>query len=59
MSDNETNPERTPEPLVEGVDYYFEGPLFVFTAAYHLKRGSCCDSGCCHCPYKEPAPAAE
>ena len=32
-------------------DYYFEGPLMVFTAAYHLKRGSCCGSGCRHCPY--------
>ena len=25
--------------------------LFVFTAAYHLNRGACCDSGCRHCPY--------
>lgn len=25
--------------------------LFVLTAAYHLERGSCCDSGCRHCPY--------
>jgi hypothetical protein len=25
--------------------------LFVFTAAYHLERGSCCESGCRHCPY--------
>lgn len=23
----------------------------VFTAAYHLKRGYCCKSGCLHCPY--------
>jgi len=23
----------------------------VFKAAYHLKRGSCCKSGCRHCPY--------
>ncbi|MEI9967170.1 MAG: DUF5522 domain-containing protein [Terracidiphilus sp.] len=22
-------------------DYYFDGPYLVFTAAYHLKRGSC------------------
>ncbi|MET0919637.1 MAG: DUF5522 domain-containing protein [Acidimicrobiia bacterium] len=27
--------------------------LFVFTAAYHLERGSCCASGCRHCPYDE------
>ena len=26
--------------------------LFVFTSAYHLERGSCCDSGCRHCPYR-------
>jgi hypothetical protein len=33
-------------------DFYFEGPNLVFTAAYHLKRGSCCGSGCRHCPYR-------
>ena len=32
-------------------DYYFEDALLVFTAAYHLKRGYCCGSGCRHCPY--------
>lgn len=26
--------------------------LFVFTEAYHLARGQCCDSGCRHCPYR-------
>jgi hypothetical protein len=25
--------------------------LFVFTAAYLLDRGTCCDTGCRHCPY--------
>jgi hypothetical protein len=25
--------------------------LFVFTAAHHLARGTCCESGCRHCPY--------
>jgi hypothetical protein len=30
----------------------------VFTAAYHLKRGSCCKSGCRHCPYGFRGPAA-
>jgi hypothetical protein len=25
--------------------------LWCFTAAYHWERGSCCDSGCRHCPY--------
>ncbi|MEP7128301.1 MAG: DUF5522 domain-containing protein [Chitinophagales bacterium] len=39
-------------PLKEGHDYYInENGLFVFTEAYHLKRGFCCKSGCLHCPY--------
>jgi hypothetical protein len=25
--------------------------LFVFTAAYLADRGTCCGSGCRHCPY--------
>jgi hypothetical protein len=25
--------------------------LFVFTAAFLADRGSCCDTGCRHCPY--------
>jgi hypothetical protein len=41
----------TPEPLIEGVDYYFENGLMVFTCEYHLKRGYCCQSGCRHCPW--------
>ena len=33
-------------------DYYFnEEGLMVFTEAFHLRRGSCCKSGCKHCPY--------
>jgi hypothetical protein len=38
-------------PGLEPEDYYYEGEYLVFTAAYHLKRGSCCGSGCRHCPY--------
>ncbi len=38
-------------PLVEGEDFYFEGPYMVFTVKYLLQRGSCCESGCRHCPY--------
>jgi hypothetical protein len=33
-------------------DFYYEGPYLVFTEAYHLKRGYCCNSGCRHCPYR-------
>ena len=37
---------------VEGEDYYFENGLLVMTAAYHIKRGSCCGNGCLWCPYE-------
>jgi hypothetical protein len=37
--------------LIEGIDYYVEGGLFVFTAQYLRERGYCCTSGCRHCPY--------
>ncbi len=40
-----------PAPLVEGVDFYLERGKLVFTSAYHLKRGYCCNSKCRHCPY--------
>ncbi|WP_158941780.1 DUF5522 domain-containing protein [Granulicella sp. S190] len=42
--------EQTQELLPE--DFYYEGPYLVFTAAYHRKRGYCCNSDCRHCPYK-------
>lgn len=28
-----------------------ESGLFVLTAAFHMNRGTCCHSGCRHCPY--------
>jgi Family of unknown function (DUF5522) len=43
-------------PALDPEDYYFEGPNMVFTAAYHLKRGTCCNSGCRHCPYRLQTP---
>ena len=36
---------------IEGIDYYMEKSFWVFTAWHHLKRGTCCNSGCRHCPY--------
>ena len=33
-------------------DFYYEGPYLVFTAAYHRKRGYCCNFDCRHCPYR-------
>jgi len=46
-------PQKTPSPELQPEDFYYEGPYLVFTAAYHLKRGYCCNSGCRHCPYRE------
>ena len=37
--------------LVEGEDFYYEGPYVVFTEKYLRERGYCCESGCRHCPY--------
>lgn len=41
--------------LQEGLDYYIENGLFVFTPEFLLKRGFCCESGCRHCPYPHQA----
>jgi Family of unknown function (DUF5522) len=38
--------------VTEGEDFYInDAGLFVFTEAFHLKRGYCCENGCRHCPY--------
>lgn len=37
--------------LCEGVDFYYEGGLMVFTEKFLRDRGYCCESGCRHCPY--------
>ena len=40
------------DEMIENIDYYInEKGNWVFTSEYHLKRGSCCKSGCKHCPY--------
>ncbi len=38
--------------LIEGEDYYWEGPFMVFTAHYLKRRGYCCERDCRHCPYQ-------
>lgn len=40
--------------VAAGEDGYFDPDtgLFVLTAAFLAARGSCCDSGCRHCPYR-------
>jgi hypothetical protein len=47
-----TERKLAPAPL-EPEDFYYENGLIVFTAAYHLKRGYCCNSGCRHCPFAD------
>ena len=37
--------------LVEGVDYHIEAGRWVFTAAYHRKRGHSCENVCRHRPF--------
>lgn len=38
-------------PLIEGVHYYLEDGMFVFTELYHIWKGHCCRKGCRHCAY--------
>ncbi len=45
-------------PFVEGIDYYIENGLYVYTTWHHLKRGYCCKNGCRHCPYTKAASAS-
>ena len=35
----------------EGLHYYVENGLLVYTEFYHIQRGYCCGSGCRHCAY--------
>ena len=49
--DGNNPPAAPPQPL-DAEDFYFDGPYMVFTAAYLLKRGTFCGSGCRHCPYR-------
>lgn len=49
MHDERPEPSA-PQPPVQA-DHYFESGLLVYTAAFHIKRGFCCGSGCRHCPF--------
>lgn len=44
--------KQKPQPLVINEDYYIENGRWVFTSAFHLKRGKCCGSNCRHCPFE-------
>ena len=39
------------EVVSPAMTYTDDSGNVVFTAEYHLKRGSCCTNGCKHCPY--------
>ncbi|WP_348268275.1 DUF5522 domain-containing protein [Edaphobacter paludis] len=50
---NDSSSFDDPEaPPLAPEDFYYEGPFLVFTAAYLLKRGYCCNNNCRHCPYR-------
>ena len=61
MAEDSTQPDGIIEPgeneELGAEDCYFEGPYLIFTEAYHLRRGYCCQSGCRHCPYGFNKPA--
>jgi Family of unknown function (DUF5522) len=52
LDDSSKKTKESPREELRSEDFYYEGPYLVFTAAYHLKRGYCCNSSCRHCPYK-------
>jgi hypothetical protein len=38
--------------FIEKIHYYLEEGKIVFTARFHIQRGSCCGSKCRHCAYE-------
>lgn len=50
MPRKRTQPADKPTHAPKQPDYYLENSLLRFTAAYYLKRGSCCGFGRRHCP---------
>ncbi len=42
---------RNQGEFIEHIDYTIENGNYVFSTWYHLKRGTCCGSGCRNCPY--------
>jgi len=43
---------RAEGELIEHIDYTIDAGNYVFSAWYHLKRGTCCGNGCRNCPYR-------
>ena len=58
MSDNKNKPKSliistSTGQITEGVDFYIENGLYVFTEKFLKERGYCCGNVCRHCPYKK------
>ena len=47
--------EEKSEKLIEGIHYYVDNGLYVWTEKYLLERGYCCGNDCRHCPYPKVA----
>ena len=41
------------KPKKQSKDFYWVEGTMIMTEHYHLRRGTCCGSGCRHCPYEE------
>jgi hypothetical protein len=52
MEDNNKQVKNN-QPLVEGIHYYYNDGMLVFTSFYLLSRGYCCGNGCRECPFKK------
>ena len=52
-SEYDDSQDRQDGALQEGLHYYIEHGLMVFTEVFLRQRGYCCESGCRHCPYKD------
>jgi Family of unknown function (DUF5522) len=48
-----THAQGESAPEVSNEEDYYHDPNgnLVFTAEYHLRRGTCCGNGCRHCPF--------
>jgi 2-iminoacetate synthase ThiH len=42
---------KSSKDFIEGIHYYMEGERVIFSALFHINRGSCCGNGCRHCPF--------
>lgn len=51
--DASVSDEQPESALVDGLDYYLENGLMVFTPHFLRRRGYCCDNGCRHCPFEK------